>query len=79
MSKRFPIPEFDRDRYKNLEWSAPRLLSKVEQEKLIAAARAGDEKAYGCYPVQADAAFFDRFRLVGPHRHVVMCLVPPRA
>jgi hypothetical protein len=77
MSKRFPIPEFDRDQYKNMEWSAPKLLSRSEQERLIAAARKGDEKAYGCYPVEADAALYDRFGLTGENRHAVMCLVPP--
>ena len=78
MSKRFPIPEFNRDQYKNMEWKAPRLLTRDAQQDLIAAARKGDEKAYGCYPVEADPAFFDRFRFVGPHRHAVMCLVPPK-
>ena len=78
MSKRFPIPEFDRDQYKNMEWSAPKLLSKAEQERLIAAARNGDGKAYGCYPVEADPAFYDCFRLTGENRHAVLCLTPPK-
>jgi hypothetical protein len=77
MSKRFPIPEFDRDQYKNLDWSQPQLLSKEQQEKLIASAKKGDAAAYGCYPVRADPAFFDRFKLTGPHQHAVMCLMPP--
>ena len=76
MSKRFPIPEFDRDQYKNMEWKPPKLLSGDEQAKLIAAAKAGDVTAYGSYPVEADAAFYDRFKLQGPHRHAVMCILP---
>lgn len=78
MSKRFPIPEFDRDPYRNMDWSAPKLLSKAEQDRLIEAARKGDAKAYGCYPIAAEAAFFDRFKVAGPHRHVMMCLAPPQ-
>jgi hypothetical protein len=78
MSKRFPIPEFDRDQYRNMEWSAPKLLPRAEQERLISAARNGDEKAYGCYPVEADTAFYDRYRVTGPNRHAVMCLMPSR-
>lgn len=76
MSKRFPIPEFDRDQYKNMEWKKPKLLSRDEQAKLIEAAKAGDDKAYGSYAVEADEAFYDRFKLQGPHRHAVMCLLP---
>lgn len=78
MSKRFPIPEFDRDQFKNMEWKQPKLLTRDEQAKLIAAAKAGDAHAYGSYAVEADEAFYDRFRLQGPHRHAVMCLLPPK-
>ncbi|HYC38671.1 MAG TPA: hypothetical protein VEC19_19745 [Usitatibacter sp.] len=77
MSKRFPIPEFDRDQYKNMAWQQPRLLSREEQAKLIEAARAGKPEAFGCHAVEADDAFYDRFALKGPHRHAVMCLTPP--
>jgi hypothetical protein len=78
MSKRFPIPEFDRDQYKNLDWSEPKYVSPEEQARLIAAAKSGDEKAYGCYPVQANDAFYERFKLQGQHKHVLMCLFPSK-
>jgi len=78
MSKRFPIPEFDRDLYKNMPWTSPRLLSTEEQSSLAERARKGDASAFGAYPVVADEAFYERFRLRGPHRHAVMCLLPPR-
>ena len=77
MSKRFPIPKFDRDAYKNMEWAPPRLLSADEQQKLVAAARAGDPSVVGSYAVDAGEAFYDRFKIRGPHRHVVMCVLPP--
>jgi hypothetical protein len=76
MSKRFPIPEFDRDQYKNMKWTPPRLLSADEQATLVAGAKAGDSKAVGCHAVEAGAAFYDRFKLQGPHRHAVMCVLP---
>ena len=76
MSKRFPIPEFDRDQYKNMPWRQPQLLSRDEQVRLVEAARAGDASAYGSYAVQADDAFYDRFQVRGDHRHAVMCILP---
>ena len=76
MSKRFPIPAFDRDRYKNMEWAAPRLLSQAEHATLLERATAGEPGAAGSYPVAADDAFYDRFALRGPHRHAVMCVLP---
>jgi len=78
MSKRFPIPEFDYEPYKNLEWSAPELLSDAEQARLKQAAAAGDQKAFGSYPVAAGEAFYDRFKLRGEYRHVRMFLLPAR-
>ncbi len=78
MSKRFPIPEFERDRYKDMAWSEPKLLTKEEQARVLERVRAGDEGAYGSYPVQADAALFERFRMTGPHRHALMCVMPAR-
>ena len=41
MSKRFPIPEFDRAQYKNRGWSAPALLGPDDQIRLKDAARRG--------------------------------------
>lgn len=78
MSKRFPIPEFDRDQYKNMAWQRPALLSREEQQALIEAARAGKTDVCGSYPVEADEAFYERFRLRGPHRHAVMCILPKK-
>jgi hypothetical protein len=75
MSKRFPIPEFDRDVYKNMAWTAPKLLDAQERARIIAGAR--DGKGIGAYAVAADDAFYDRFKLTGPHRHAVMCVLPP--
>ena len=74
MSKRFPVPEFDRFRYKNLPWSAPALLDTV-------AARSGQrgadaERAPSAVAVSLDDEFCARFRLEGPRRHAVMCLTP---
>ena len=77
MSKRFPIPKFDRDAYKNMEWQPPRKVGAEEQAKLIAAARGGDASVLGCYAVDADDAFYERFAIRGPNRHVTLCLLPP--
>lgn len=76
MSKRFPVPGFDRDRYKNMAWDQPRILSPDEQAELLRKAERGDASAYGSYAVEAEEAFYDRFELRGPYRHAVMCLTP---
>ena len=78
MSKRFPIPAFAYEQYKNREWAAPGLLSTEEQNRLKLAAKAGDASAYGCHAIDAGTDFYDRFKLRGPHRHVRMCLLPER-
>jgi len=78
MSKRFPIPAFSCEQYKNMEWAAPELLPAQEQARRIAAAKAGGAEAFGCHAVDAPEAFYDRFKLRGAHRHVRMCLLPAR-
>ena len=78
MSKRFPIPEFDRDQYKNMAWKERALLSREEQARLAEEARAGKATAYGCHPVAASAEFYARFKLHGPHQHAVMCILPKK-
>src|SRR5450759_4480373 len=78
MSKRFRIPEFDYQGYKNMVWQAPAYLPDGEQQRLLAARRAGDANVLGGYPVQANAAFYEKFHLKGDNRHVIMCLMPDR-
>jgi hypothetical protein len=76
MSKRFPLPAFDYERHRNLQWSAPAPLSAEEQQRLLRSAAAGDASAFGAYPIAAGEAFYDRFSLRGPHRHLRMCVLP---
>jgi len=66
MSKRFPIPAFAYEQYKNMEWAAPALLSAEEQTRRAAAAKSGSEDAYGCYPVDADGLVRVPLEAVGP-------------
>lgn len=76
MSKRFPIPEFDRDQCKNRAWSPPTLLGSAEQVRLKDAAKKGDVTAYGAYAVALDPAVAAKFKFEGPHLHAVMCVLP---
>src|SRR5205823_3250272 len=78
MSKRFPIPAFDYQRFKNMDWAPPEYLSREEQVEKIGAANAGVGDGFGGYPVQADEKFYERFKLCGEHQHAVMCVLPPR-
>jgi hypothetical protein len=74
MSKRFPVPEFDRLRYKNLPWSAPALLDGVAARS--GRPGAGAQRAPGAVAVALDDEFCARFKLQGPNRHAVMCVTP---
>ena len=76
MSKRFPIPAFDYEQFKNLEWKAPLYLAPEQQERMIEASRSSDAVGWGT--VQANDAFYERFNLRGENRQVVMCLTPRR-
>ena len=76
MFMRFPVPEFNRDELKDMEWQAPTFLSESEIGDLIERQKAGDASAYGCYAVLPDDALFDKFAIRGDHRHAVMCVLP---
>ncbi len=76
MSKRFPIPEFDRDQFKNRAWTAPVLLDAAGQQRLKDAARRGEASAYGAHAVALDAALATRFKFEGAHLHAVLCVLP---
>ncbi len=76
--KRFPVPEFDRDQFKDMEWAAPATLSRDEIDGLIERRKSGDATAHGCYPVMPDDALFDRLKVQGEQRHAVLCVLPDR-
>ncbi|MEP6655665.1 MAG: hypothetical protein ABJC33_00430 [Betaproteobacteria bacterium] len=78
MSKRFPVPAFDYERFKNMDWIPPTLLTPAEQEQKLSAVRSGAGDGFGGFHVQADSRFYERFNLRGPHQHAVMCLLPQR-
>ena len=76
MAKRFPIPEFDHDELKSLDWTAPDLLDLETAARIVEAAEIGDTSAYGAYPVAASDAFLDSLSVRGDHRHAVLCVIP---
>ena len=76
MAKRFPIPEFDHDELKSLDWTAPELLDPEAAARIVEAARDGDASVYGAYPVAACAAFLDSLSVRGDHRHALLCAMP---
>ena len=76
MAKRFPIPEFDHDELKSLDWTAPELLDLEAAARIVAAAGSGDTSVYGAYPVAASDAFLDSLSVRGDHRHAMLCVMP---
>ena len=76
MAKRFPIPAFDHDELKSLDWTAPDLLDLGAAARIVEAAGNGDTSVYGAYPVAASDAFLDALSVRGDHRHAVLCVMP---
>jgi hypothetical protein len=76
MSKRFPVPEFERLQYKNLPWSAPALLDDAARIKRFGSHGAGSKDAPGAVAVAVGDEFCTKFMLRGPQRHAAMCLTP---
>lgn len=76
MSKRFPIPEFDRDQYKNRAWVTPASMGSGDQVRLKDAAKRGDVTAYGAHAVVLAPAVAAKYKFEGPRLHAVMCVLP---
>jgi hypothetical protein len=70
MWQRFPIPEFDRDPFKDMDWQTPAYLSDSEIAEKVAAG------AHGAYPVLPGEDFFAKLDLRGNHRHALLCVLP---
>ena len=76
MAKRFPIPEFDHDELKSLDWTAPEPLDLEAAARIVEAADSGDTSAYGAYPVAASDAFLDSLSVRGDRAHAILCVMP---
>ena len=76
MAKRFPIPEFDHNELKGLEWTAPERLDLGAVSRIVDAAGDGDTTVYGAYPVAASDAFLDALSVRGDHRQALLCIMP---
>ncbi len=70
MWQRFPIPPFDRDPFKDMDWQAPAYLSEADAAEKIAAG------AHGAYPVLPSEDFLTKLDVRGEHRHALLCVLP---
>ncbi len=70
MWQRFPIPEFDRDPFKDMDWQAPAYLAEADIAEKIAA------DAHGAYPVLPGEDFLAKLGVRGEHRHALLCILP---
>ena len=73
---RFPIPEFDFEPLKNMEWSPPAPISQTEEQELLKALAAGDTSVCGAHAVTMPSQFLERFRLRGQSHPAILCLLP---
>lgn len=71
MSKRFPIPEFDRDFYKNRPWTPPTRLDPAGQQRLRT-----EPGAPGGYAVEVSPELAARYGFEGPDLQAVLCVLP---
>jgi len=76
VSKRFPVPEFDRDLFKNLPWAEPRALSAAAASSLATTAQKGDAKAVGGHPVLLGAELAAKFGFHMEGKPAIMCVLP---
>lgn len=76
MSKRFPVPEFDRDAFKNRPWVAPRLLDAGAQAGLRNAGGRKEAGVIGGHDIEVDPALAAKYGFVGQYLHAVMCILP---
>lgn len=70
MWQRFPVPPFDRNPFKDMDWRAPVLLSEAEIAEKIAAG------AHGAYPIMPGEDFLAKLNVHGEHRHALLCVLP---
>lgn len=74
--KRFPLPEFNYEPLKNLEWTEPDYMGNEVIEKLMSTRVENGAGVPVCLPVPASDEFFERFGIVGEFRHAVLCISP---
>jgi hypothetical protein len=75
--KRFPVPEFNHDEFKEMAYAATAALSMDDASALAERCKGGARDLYGGYVVMPSEALFERFKIEGEFRHAVMCLLPP--
>jgi hypothetical protein len=75
--KRFPIPEFNHDEFKDMAYAPSTPLSPGEAAAMAEKCRAGNLDLFGGYVVMPPEPLFERLNIRGEFRHAVMCLLPP--
>jgi hypothetical protein len=76
VSKRFPVPDFDRDLFKNLSWVEPSPLSTTAISSVAAAAQDGDDSGVGGHPVAVGAELAAHFGFHMEGKPAIMCVLP---
>lgn len=74
--KRFPVPEFNRNEFKEMAYTATTPLSPSDANALIERRKGEALDVYGGHVVMPAEALFERFKIRGEFRHAVMCLLP---
>jgi len=75
-AKRFPLQEFDYEPLKDLNWIEPAYLGNDDIDRLVSTGTDGDGVQPTSLPVCASDDFFERFNIIGEHRHAVLCRTP---
>ncbi|MCL4765850.1 MAG: hypothetical protein KJZ80_06450 [Hyphomicrobiaceae bacterium] len=74
--KRFPVPEFKHEEFKDMAYTAPAAISPDDGESLRNRHKAGDASLYGGYVASPGKELLERFQIRGELAHAVMCVLP---
>ena len=70
--RRFPIPEFDHNAFRGLEWSEPDYLMGGDISKKL-----GSVDTFGAFPLEASDDVLKKFSVHGENCHALLCKFPP--
>ena len=74
--KRFPVPEFDHNSLKGMNFDSPAPISAEEEKRVVEAAKASDSSVTGAYAVTPSPALLEHLSFEGDNRQMILCVLP---
>lgn len=76
--KRFPVPEFNHDQFKDMAYAAPPMMSPEDVKALRDRYKAGDTSQYSGHITTPSPELLERLHIRGEFAHAVMCVLPQK-